>query len=137
MLKQRIALWALGLALPEMSVLKPVMQRSLRSIAYVVFAGIMAAVMVTGGLCLLYLHLIKAGLPTGTALWLIFGIGALLMLVAWLLAMRQLRKMSDVSDSLRLFDHPAQEMLGEAVQLIAAGFIEGLLQKPSHPSDKS
>lgn len=128
MLKRRFALWALGLALPEVSVLKPMVQRGMRSIALVVFAGIMLAVIVTGGLAMLYLYLMEAGLETTAAAWVVLGIAALLALLAWMLAMRQMRAVTAVPQSLRLFDHRAQDMLGDTLQQLASGFLEGLLK---------
>lgn len=132
MLKHRFALWALGLALPQVSVLKPMVHRGLRSIALIVFAGIMLAVIVTGGLAMLFIYLTESGLTQSVAAWVVLGIAALLALIAWMLAMRQMRSVAEVPQQLRLFDHPVGDMLGDAASLLAAGFLEGLL-KPEEP----
>lgn len=128
MLKHRFALWALGLALPQVSVLKPMVHRGLRSIALIVFAGIMLAVIVTGGLAMLFMYLTESGLTQSVAAWMVLGIAALLALIAWMMAMRQMRSVAEVPQQLRLFDHPVHDMLGDAAQLLAAGFLEGLLK---------
>ncbi len=135
MLKHRFALWALGLALPQVSVLKPMVHHSLRSIALIVFAGIMLAIIVTGGLVMLFMYLLAAGLTQLAAASIALGIAALLAIIAWMLAMRQIRIVADVPDQLRLFDHPVGDMLGDAASLLAAGFLEGLL-KPEEPRQR-
>lgn len=136
MLKQRIALWALGLALPEMSALKPMVRAAMRSLALLVFAGLLAAVMFTGLLVILYLYLSAGILSPVASAAVVTGLLAALAILAWWQAWRHMRQLAQLPDQLRLFEHPTHDMLGDAAQLLASGFLEGLLHTPAAPESR-
>ncbi len=137
MLSKQLALWMAGQVLPRPSALKPYFNTLFQAIMLSVVSGIALAAAGAAGLALLYKMLLRDGLAEPTATLLIGGIALMAGMICYLLATRQGKKMTSITDELSVFHHTSDQPdnLGELINSIAGAFLAGMKegQQPAPP----
>lgn len=130
-IKKRIALWALGQALPNASALRPVMRAGLVAVVAAAAWGVIIAVAIIAILTVFYFYMVGEGLHSGVALGVTVGIGVLCVSLATLVISHSIEKTIHVQQSLKLFNGSAEHTIGKILNCILDGFLDGLMEHPS------
>lgn len=124
---KRLALAAVGQALPEASALSATLRVAQKGLLATVVAGVLLAGLIIVGLFGFYLYLVAAGVTQLTAIGIITLILFMLTVISGLVAERYLTKLPEVKQELSPFrgsngfDLPVQEMLSAFMEGIATG----------------
>lgn len=157
-LKKRLAIWAIGQALPESSALKPHIRAALTSVALAAAAGTLAVIGLLAVLAGVYFYLIDIGMATHVTLGFIGGIIILLSVILYAYARSKVHVVSKVGENTSLFSHNSSEeqddvsetedsddkkeisyqgdntheIVGEIVTDLVSSFIDGIFSKISN-----
>lgn len=131
---RRFSLWLLGQALPETGALRKPARLALISVVVASAAGTLLALSVVGALTGLYFYLVNHGLTPGASLGVVSGVGILAGLVAYFVAQSRLDAIPDALDDLQLFHNKPSDLIGELLNLVVGGFLEGASEKPEKNS---
>lgn len=131
--KKRLALWALGQALPDSDALKPYVRVALLGVMAAAAIGGLIALTIVGLLAGLYLYLISEGVGLGMSIFITAASGLLVILIGYLFAERKIDRLSHVGESISLFSHEKNDVIADTFNLIVNGFVDGLFneKKPS------
>jgi amino acid transporter len=133
-LKQRLALWFLGQALPRPEHLQNHLRRLLLGIGAAAFAGVFAALTVAAGIYGVYLLLTTNGIAVSSA------IGVVIILIAIILwgiieaARHSLDAICNFAEELELQPKVGFDSLLDNVQEIGQQFFAGLREPVTQPS---
>lgn len=156
--KKRIAIWALGQALPETSALKPYVHAVILSVVAASAAGTLMVISFISALAAVFYYFNSSGIDTETNFLILAAFTLSIGLVAYLYAKNKISNMGNLSKSLSLFsahtdvahataDHEEESphivheailldnkedvevAVGETVNAIIGGFWEGFREK--------
>lgn len=128
-LMKKLALAAVGQALPETSALTASLKATQRGLLLTVVTGVFVAALLLLALFGFYLFLRSEGVSSLTAICLLSGLLFLLTIITGLMAERHLNKATEVKKELDPFQGMGQ--LAAPVEEIVSAFVSGFMTAPS------
>lgn len=137
-MKQRLALWALGQALPDASTFQSHIREALLGVMLACVAGVLLALSFACGLYLAYLAIIQQGVSPMVTLAFLMAAGLLIATLSFLLARRLIAKSTNITEDLSLFSREdSKDALTDTFQILAKNFFSGFMEPPATPSRHS
>jgi hypothetical protein len=156
-LKKRLAIWAIGQALPDSEALKPHLKSALVSVALAAAAGTLAVIGLMAAFAALYFYMIDIGMATHVSLAFVGAVVLLLAILLYSYARSKVHVVANISESTALFSHAnshgpqasveddsdeipdnkaltydvnnPNEIVGEIVSDVVGSFIDGIFSK--------
>lgn len=127
-LKKRVALWALGVALPEADDLRPHVRSAMLGVAAAAVVGVLIALASAAGLAGAYFYLVENGYSEAIALAVVCASALILAVIAFAVSKASVKKSLGIDQSLKLFHNPRAAGLEDSLNQIIGGFLDGFLE---------